>query len=42
MSCIKCEEEPIETYVRVGNGNVMVVGCEEHLRELIKKLRGEE
>lgn len=39
MSCKNCEENPIETYVRVGNGNVMIVGCEKHLRELIMKLR---
>jgi len=44
MSCSKCEEEPIQTYVRVGNGDVMIVGCEKHLRELLAKLRkgGEE
>jgi len=39
MSCKNCEESPIETYVRVGNGNVRIVGCEKHLRELIMKLR---
>ena len=39
MSCKHCEENPVETYVRVGNGNVMIVGCVEHLRELIAKLR---
>lgn len=39
MSCKNCEENPIETYVRIGNGNVMIVGCEQHLRELITKLR---
>ena len=39
MSCQKCEENPIETYIRVGNGNVMVVGCEEHLKELMIELR---
>lgn len=39
MSCKHCEENPIETYVRVGNGNVTIVGCEKHLRELIDKLR---
>lgn len=39
MSCKKCEEEPVETYIRVGDGNVMIVGCVEHLRELIVKLR---
>lgn len=40
MSCKKCEEKPIETYVRIGNGNVKIIGCMEHLRELIRKLRG--
>lgn len=39
MSCKICEENPIKTYVRVGNGNVMIVGCEKHLRELLAKLR---
>lgn len=39
MSCKKCEENPITTYVRVGNGNVEITGCEEHLRMLINKLR---
>lgn len=41
MSCKNCEENPVETYVRIGNGNVMIVGCVEHLRELIMKLRGD-
>ena len=39
MSCKNCEENPVETYVRIGNGNVMIVGCVKHLRELIMKLR---
>ena len=39
MSCTKCEEEPIQTWVRIGNGNVMVVGCQKHLRELMERLR---
>ena len=38
MSCKKCEESPVKTYVRVDNANVMVVGCEEHLRRLIELL----
>lgn len=42
MSCRVCEEEPIQTYIRVGNGNVMVAGCEKHLKELIARLRDEE
>lgn len=40
MSCKDCEENPVESYVRIGNGNVMIVGCVKHLRELIEKLRG--
>jgi hypothetical protein len=50
MSCKDCEiaqditlsdiEEPI-CYIRVGNANVMVIGCKKHLEELIEKLRGE-
>lgn len=39
MSCTKCETEPIETYVRVGNGNVKIVGCEPHLYQLIEQNR---
>lgn len=39
MSCKHCEENPVVTYVRVGNGNVEVVGCIKHLRELIENLR---
>lgn len=39
MSCKNCEENPVESYVRIGNGNVMIVGCVKHLRELIDKLR---
>lgn len=39
MSCKICEKNPIESYVRIGNGNVKIVGCEKHLRELIDKLR---
>lgn len=39
MSCKDCEENPVVTYVRIGNGNVQVIGCLKHLRELIEKLR---
>lgn len=39
MSCKNCEENPIEIYVRIGNGHVMITGCRKHLRELIDKLR---
>lgn len=38
MSCQLCEEEPIVTYIRVGNGNVQVAGCEKHLRQLMEEL----
>ena len=40
MSCKDCEENPIKTYVRIGNGNVMIFGCVQHLQELIMRLRG--
>lgn len=41
MSCKLCdvdeeENEAIETYVRVGKANVMIVGCKEHLKELLR------
>jgi len=46
MSCKDCDdivEGVIDIggpcFVRVGNGNVMVLGCPTHLRELIEKLR---
>lgn len=53
MSCEECEEIqkvafdknindsiPI-AYVRIGNGNVAIVGCQKHLKELLDKYRGE-
>lgn len=47
MSCPDCEaaqelrlgEEPT-TFVRVGNGNVALIGCTRHESELIRNLRG--
>lgn len=39
MSCVVCEEAPVETYVRVGAVNVKIVGCKAHLKELIDLLR---
>ena len=46
MSCDPCdfETEAIQgltkiAYVRIGNGNVAIIGCEDHLRQLIEKLR---
>lgn len=48
MSCENCDEDcekaadilqrPL-AYVRVGNGNVLIIGCHLHLKELINKLR---
>jgi hypothetical protein len=39
MSCVYCEaaqEKPRTTaYIRVGNANVEITGCEKHLGELI-------
>lgn len=40
MSCKECEDNPLSgCFVRVGNGNVELIGCEKHLSELIDKLR---
>lgn len=39
MSCLICDTNPIETYVRVGAANVKIVGCKAHLKELIDLLR---
>lgn len=44
MSCVKCDvdekdNEAVTTYVRVGSSNVMIVGCEEHLRQLLELYR---
>lgn len=39
MSCIYCEENPLETYVRIERANVKIVGCHKHLKILIEKLR---
>lgn len=40
MSCQKCEDTPLRgCYVRVGNGNVEIIACEDHARELIFNLR---
>lgn len=46
MSCIACEEAQESapnnltllkggTYIRVGNANVLIVGCHKHLEELM-------
>lgn len=43
MSCTACEyaqgEGEYAAYVRVGRANVMIVGCDDHLKELIERLR---
>lgn len=51
MSCKACEhaQEPDitnsvtrlnrATYVRIGNGNVLVSGCQKHVKELAELLR---
>lgn len=49
MSCIKCDqaqlldENKLElvfyTYVRVGAANILISGCQEHLKALLEKLR---
>lgn len=44
MSCEDCEriqEEGTDNiaYVRIGTGNVAIIGCNKHLTELIEKLR---
>jgi hypothetical protein len=51
MSCEDCEkiqnlafnknidESPDICYIRIGNSNLALVGCEKHLKEAINKLR---
>lgn len=39
MSCQRCDAGEIETFVRVGNGNVKIVGCHEHLQVLLEQNR---
>lgn len=54
MSCEECDQiqdkafdknipetVPI-VYVRVGNSNMAIVGCQKHCKEIIDKLRGED
>jgi hypothetical protein len=44
MSCEDCEKSQegisLESlcYVRIGNGNVVVVGCRKHLKELLQRV----
>lgn len=44
MSCNNCDteqesNEPKDYYIRVGKANILVHGCEEHVKELIETLR---
>lgn len=42
MSCKFCDAEQDSgncTYVRVGRANVLVSGCDEHLKEMFEQLR---
>ncbi|MDD5010216.1 MAG: hypothetical protein PHC68_17665 [Syntrophorhabdaceae bacterium] len=42
MSCKDCEkaqEEGRHTYVRVGKANILVMGCDVHLKEMFEQLR---
>ena len=45
MSCDECDKEQEnrdkEYYFRVGKANILVFGCEEHVDELQKIIRGE-
>ena len=38
MSCKTCEENPVTTYYRWKNANIGLIGCKEHLREIIQAL----
>jgi hypothetical protein len=48
MSCNECETQQelrgptirlLQIFVRVGNGNVEIVACDKHAKELIERLR---
>jgi len=46
MGCLKCDmiqdgstAVTGDCFVRVGRANILIVGCDEHLKELIAKLR---
>jgi len=43
VSCLKCEDNPegsqLRTYVRIGNANVEISGCNSHLAELLRLLK---
>jgi len=39
MSCVKCNENPIYgSYYRCNNANVEIVGCKQHVREIMEAL----
>lgn len=43
MACINCkiaQENDIVSYVRIGNANVLVSGCDKHLNEMFELLGG--
>ena len=37
--CDKAQNKGLHTFVRVGTANILVSGCEEHLKEMISQLR---
>jgi len=43
MGCEKCDlaqaMQEQECYIRVGTANLLVFGCDEHLRQLIEMVR---
>lgn len=39
MACSICEKDPATTYIRIGDGDVRVTGCMEHLKELVRLIR---
>lgn len=39
MSCISCEEDSVESYIRIDNANIAIKGCLEHLARLIVLVR---
>ena len=45
MSCEDCEKEQEsrekEYYFRVGSGNILVFGCEKHIKMLQNQIRGD-
>ena len=37
--CSKAQDNGLCTFIRVENANVLVSGCEKHIKELIKRNR---